>query len=93
MANPYGGLKMLYEVTRSNGLPLIFKVADKKDKKSEYEIVIHIILLKNGITDDRYDRKISIEEFDLKFFETLIKLNNEKLDEFEKSRNYLGRVK
>ena len=84
---------MLYEVTRSNGLPLIFKVADKKDKKSEYEIVIHIILLKNGITDDRYDRKISIEEFDLKFFETLIKLNNEKLDEFEKSRNYLGRVK
>jgi len=24
---------MLYEVTRSNGLPLIIKVADKKEKK------------------------------------------------------------
>ena len=83
---------MLYEVTRSNGFPLIFKVADKKDKKSEYEIVIHIILLKNGITDDRYDRKISIEEFDLKFFDGLIRLNNEELDKFEKNGNYLGRV-
>jgi len=83
---------MLYEVTRSNGFPLIFKVADKKEKKSEYEIVIHISLIKDGAIDDQYDRKISIEEFDLNFFDDLIKLNNEELDKFEKSRNYLGRV-
>jgi len=83
---------MLYEITRANGTPLIFKETTK-EKKSEYEIVIHIILLKNGITDDRYDRKISIEEFEQKFFETLIKLNDDELDDFEKSRKYIRRVK
>jgi len=82
---------MIYEVTRSNGLPLFFQ-GPKKDKKSEYEIVIHISLIKDGAIDDQYDRKISIEEFDLKFFDDLIKLNDEELDKFEKSRNYLGRV-
>jgi len=87
-----GGKLMLYEITRANGTPLIFKETTK-EKKSEYEIVIHIILLKNGITDDRYDRKISIEEFEQKFFETLIKLNDDELDDFEKSRKYIRRVK
>ena len=83
---------MINEVTRSNGLPLFFQ-EPKNEKKSEYEIVIHIILLKNGITDDRYDRKISIEEFEQNLFNVLKKLNDEELDVFEKSRNYLGRVK
>ena len=86
---------MISEVIRpKNVLTLTQGIFSKNDrKKSKYEIVIHISLIKDGAIDDQYDRKISIEEFDLNFFDDLIKLNNEKLDEFEKSRNYLGRVK
>jgi len=85
---------MISEVVRpKNVLTLAQGIFSKNDrKKSEYEIVIHISLIKDGVIDDQYDRKTSIEEFDLNFFNDLIKLNNEKLDEFEKSRNYLGRV-
>ena len=85
---------MISEVVRpKNVLTLAQGIFSKNDrKKSEYEIVIHISLIKNGAIDNQYDRKISIEEFDLNFFDDLIKLNDEELDKFEKSRNYLGRV-
>jgi len=86
---------MISEVVRSkNVLTLSQGIFSKNDrKKSEYEIVIHISLIKDGAIDDQYDRKISIEEFELNLFEILKKLNDEELDEFEKSRKYLGRVK
>ena len=87
-----GGKLMLYEITRANGTPLIFKETTK-ERKNEYEIVVHISLIKNGDIDKQYDRKISIEEFELNLFEILKKLNEDELDDFEKSRKYIRRVK
>jgi len=86
---------MISEVVRpKNVLTLTQGIFSKNGrKKSEYEIVIHISLIKDGVIDDRYDRKISIEEFEQNLFNVLKKLNDEELDVFEKSRNYLGRVK
>jgi len=84
---------MISEVVRpKNVLTLAQGIFSKNEKKSKYEIVIHISLIKDGAIDDQYDRKISIEEFDLNFFDGLIRLNNEKLNKFEKNGNYLGRV-
>jgi len=84
---------MISEVVRpKNVLTLTQGIFSKNEKKSKYEIVIHISLIKDGAIDDQYDRKISIEEFDLNFFDGLIRLNNEELDKFEKNGNYLGRV-
>lgn len=72
---------MIYEVTRSNGLPLFFQGADKDEKR--YRIKVSIFLEKNGRVENYKDFIIPIDEWDLSFYYYLILLNDIEISKFK----------
>ena len=82
---------MIYEVTRSNGLPLFFQGPDEKGKK--YTIKVNIILENNNYIEKYQYFIIGIDDWDCSFFDRLVKLNDEEFETFKDSKKYEGRVK
>jgi len=81
---------MIYEVTRSNGLPLFFQGTDKK---KNYTIKVSIILENNDYVEKYKDFTIAIDDWDLSFFDRLVKLNDDEINIFKDSKKFEGRVK
>jgi len=82
---------MIYEVTRSNGLPLFFQGSDKDEKR--YTIKVSIILENNDYVENYKDFTIAIDDWDLSFFDRLVKLNDDEIVRFKDSKKFEGRVK
>ncbi|MFP3257624.1 MAG: hypothetical protein RXO36_07480 [Candidatus Nanopusillus acidilobi] len=80
---------MIYEVTRSNGLPLFFQGLDKK---KNYTIKVSIILENNDYVENYKDFTIAIDDWDLSFFDRLVKLNEEEIVRFKDSKKFERRV-
>ncbi|MFP3257408.1 MAG: hypothetical protein RXO36_06375 [Candidatus Nanopusillus acidilobi] len=72
---------MIYEVTRSNGLPLFFQGSDKDEKR--YTIKVSIFLEKNDRVENYKDFVIPIDEWDLSFYYYLILLNDIEISKFK----------
>jgi hypothetical protein len=72
---------MIYEVTRSNGIPLFFQGPDKDEKR--YTIKVSIFLEKNDRVENYKDFIIPIDEWDLSFYYYLILLNDIEISKFK----------
>jgi len=81
---------MLHDVTRSNELPLFFQGPDEKGKK--YTIKISIILENNNYIEKYQDFTIAIDDWDLSFFDHLVKLNDDEIVRFKNSKKFERRV-
>jgi len=81
---------MIYEVTRSNGLPLFFQGSDKDEKR--YTIKVSIILENNDYVENYKDFTIAIDDWDLSFFDRLVKLNDDEIVRFKDSKKFERRV-
>ena len=71
---------MIYELTRSNGLPLFFQGLDRK---KNYTIKVSIILENNDYVEKYKDFTIAIDDWDLSFFDRLVKLNDDEINIFK----------
>jgi len=81
---------MLHEVIRSNGLPLFFQGPDEEEKN--YTIKISIILENNNYIEKYQDFTIGIDDWDLSFFDRLVKLNDDEIVRFKDSKKFERRV-
>ena len=79
---------MLHEVIRSNGLPLFFQGPDEEEKN--YTIKISIILENNNYIEKYQDFTIGIDDWDISFFDHLVRLNDDEIVRFKDSKNLRG---
>jgi hypothetical protein len=85
--------KMISEVVRpKNVLTLTQGIFSKNDRKKNYTIKVSIILENNDYVENYKDFTIAIDDWDLSFFDRLVKLNEEKIVRFKDSKKFERRI-
>ena len=85
---------MISEVVRpKNVLTLTQGIFSKNDRKKNYTIKVSIILENNDYVENYKDFTIAIDDWNLSFFDRLVKLNEEEIVRFKDSKKFEGRVK
>jgi hypothetical protein len=85
--------KMISEVVRpKNVLTLTQGIFSKNDRKKNYTIKVSIILENNDYVENYKDFTISVDDWDLSFFDRLVKLNEEEIVRFKDSKKFERRV-
>jgi len=84
---------MISEVVRpKNVLTLTQGIFSKNDRKKNYTIKVSIILENNDYVENYKDFTIAIDDWNLSFFDRLVKLNEEEIVRFKDSKKFEGRV-
>jgi len=84
---------MISEVlSPKNVLTLTQGIFSKNDRKKNYTIKISIILENNDYVENYKDFTIAIDDWNLSFFDRLVKLNEEEVVRFKDSKKFEGRV-
>jgi len=84
---------MISEVVRpKNVLTLTQGIFSKNDRKKNYTIKVSIILENNDYVENYKDFTISVDDWDLSFFDRLVKLNEEEIVRFKDSKKFERRV-
>ena len=84
---------MISEVVRpKNVLTLTQGIFSKNDRKKNYTIKVSIILENNDYVENYKDFTIAVDDWDLSFFDRLVKLNEEEIVRFKDSKKFEGRV-
>jgi len=84
---------MMSEVVRSkNVLTLAQGIFSKNDRKKNYTIKVSIILENNDYVENYKDFTIAIDDWDISFFDRLVKLNEEEIVRFKESKKFERRV-
>jgi len=85
---------MISEVVRpKNVLTLTQGIFSKNDRKKNYTIKVSIILENNDYVENYKDFTIAIDDWDISFFDRLVKLNEDEIVRFKDSKKFEGRVK
>jgi hypothetical protein len=85
--------KMISEVVRpKNILTLSQGIFSKNDKKKNYTIKVSIILENEDYVENYKDFNISVDDWDLSFFDRLVKLNEDEIVRFKDSKKFERRV-
>jgi len=84
---------MISEVVKSkNILTLTQGIFSKNDRKKNYTIKVRIILENNDYVENYKDFTIAIADWDLSFFDHLVKLNDDAITKFENSKKFERRI-
>jgi len=84
---------MISEVVRpKNVLTLAQGIFSKNDRKKNYTIKVSIILENNDYVENYKDFTIAIDDWDISFFDRLVKLNEEEIVRFKESKKFERRV-
>jgi len=85
--------KMISEVVRpKNVLTLTQGIFSKNDRKKNYTIKVSIILENDDYVENYKDFTIAIDDWDLSFFDRLVKLNEDEIVRFKDSKKFERRV-
>jgi len=85
---------MISEVIKSkNVLTLAQGFFSKNDRKKNYTIKVSIILENDDYVENYKDFTIAVDDWDISFFDRLVKLNEDEIVRFKDSKKFEGRVK
>jgi hypothetical protein len=85
--------KMISEVVRpKNVLTLAQGIFSKNGRKKNYTIKVSIILENNDYVENYKDFTIAIDDWDISFFDHLVKLNDDEIVRFKNSKKFERRV-
>jgi len=84
---------MISEVVRpKNVLTLAQGIFSKIDRKKNYTIKVSIILENSDYVENYKNFTIAVDDWDLSFFDRLVKLNEEEIVRFKDSKKFERRV-
>jgi hypothetical protein len=83
--------KMISEVVKPKNV-LTQGIFSKNGKKKNYTIKVTIILENNEYVEKYKDFTISVDEWDLSFFDRLVKLNDDEFEKFKNSKKFERRI-
>jgi hypothetical protein len=85
--------KMISEVVRpKNVLTLAQGIFSKIDRKKNYTIKVSIILENSDYVENYKNFTIAVDDWDLSFFDRLVKLNEEEIVRFKDSKKFERRI-
>jgi len=83
---------MINELIRQNVFALSQGIFNKNGKNKKYRIKVSIILENNDYVENYKDFIIAVDDWDISFFDHLVKLNEEEIVRFKDSKKFERRV-
>ncbi|MGC9124409.1 MAG: hypothetical protein ACP5IB_10150 [Thermoplasmata archaeon] len=67
-------------------------IFNKNGKEKKYKLKVSVILENGEYVEEFEDYSIELEDYEIGFYSTICKLNEDEISKFKESRKFIGRI-
>jgi len=83
---------MINEMVKPKNIFASRSIFNKNEKEKKYRIKVSVILENGEYVEDFKEYSLELEDYEIGFYSTICKLNEDEISKFKESRKFIGRV-